>query len=385
MQEYGIGQGRRFVTVRLTTAHLDEIRNSVNWRAMFAGLGFEKAEKKSKPGDWWAFSPFHQEKTASFHMGPGGVWYDFSIGEGGGAIELVQKIQNCNCYEAGKYILEHGWAKAGGYPSLTSQTLHKTRNKVRKVVEKPTSQSSQHDFPENTPIRQDLITLCTGHELLESRGISEKTCEALGIGYLAQGRSPLKGRIIFQVADARKTKKSSDQLTRVILSHIGRAVKENQEPKYLFYEGFHKSSELYGQEILMLQEDAADQIASSGHILLSEGPFDVAKAYEAGLRNVVSSFGASLSEAQARKLKTIADHHGVIGVTIIFDRDKTGIAGAEKAASLLKDVGLHPKNFDWNAPVARTRQGIKHIPETINDLADFSAEQIVWLRGQQML
>ena len=372
-------------TVRITTAHLDEIRKSVDWQAMFASLGFEKAEKKSKPDDWWAFSPFHEEKTPSFHMGPGGVWYDFSIGEGGGAIELVQKIQNCNCYEAGKYILEHGWANAGGYHSSTSQTRHKTRNRVRKTVEKPTSQSSQPDIPENSPIRQDLTTLCTGHELLESRGISEETCEALGIGFLAQGRSPLKGRIIFQVADARKTKKPGDQLTRVILSHIGRAVKDYQEPKYLFYEGFHKSSELHGQEILMLHEDAADQIVSSGHILLSEGPFDVAKAYEAGLRNVVAGFGASLSEAQAWKLKAIADHHGVTGITIIFDRDKTGITGAEKAAGLLKEVGLNPIIFDWNAPVARTTQGIKHIPETINDLADFTIEQIAWLRSQQML
>ncbi len=372
-------------TVRLTPAHLAEIRKSVDWQAMFAGLGFEKARKKSKLNDWWAFSPFHEEKTPSFHMGPGGVWYDFSIGEGGGAIELVQKIQNCNCYEAGKYILEQGWAKVSVDPSPVNQTRHKTRNRVRKTVEKTPTQPSQHDLPKNSPIRQDLITLCTGHELLDSRGISEETCEALGIGFLSQGRSPLKGRIIFQVADARKTKKSSDQLTRVILSHIGRAVKEGQEPKYLFYEGFHKSSELYGQEILFLHEDAADQISCSGHILLSEGPFDVAKAYEAGLRNVVAGFGVSLSEAQAWKLKTIADHHGVTGITIIFDRDKTGIAGAEKAADLLKEVGLNPNIFDWNAPVARTRQGIKHIPETINDLADFSVEQIVWLRSQQML
>ena len=88
-------------TLRLTGAHLDEIRASVNWQALFAGLGLRKAEAKSKAHDWWAFSPFHEEKTPSFHMAPGGVWYDFSIGEGGGPIELVQRLEGGNCYEAG--------------------------------------------------------------------------------------------------------------------------------------------------------------------------------------------------------------------------------------------------------------------------------------------
>jgi hypothetical protein len=54
-------------TVRLTPEHLDEIRASVDWQAMFVGLGLRKAEGKSKPNDWWAFSPFHEEKTPGFH------------------------------------------------------------------------------------------------------------------------------------------------------------------------------------------------------------------------------------------------------------------------------------------------------------------------------
>lgn len=151
--------------------------------------------------------------------------------------------------------------------------------------------------------------MCDTHPRLVERGISEETCAALGIGYLAHGRSPLKGRIVFQVADARETHKSDGQKVRVILSHVGRATTEDADAKYLFYPGFHKSAELYGQEIPWLHEDAFEQIQETGFIVLPEGPFDVAKA----------------------------------------------------------------------------AKGPVHIPPEIQDLADISTQQIVWLRQQQLL
>ena len=105
---------------------------------MFFRLKSEALDQivESKPGDWWAFSPFHDEKTPSFHMAAGGVWYDFSIGEGGGPIELVQRLEGGNCYEAGRLILERDWAHAcvfrwtsSLFPDSTKK--HKTGQKSR--------------------------------------------------------------------------------------------------------------------------------------------------------------------------------------------------------------------------------------------------------------
>ncbi len=135
---------------------------------MFDGLGFKKCPKKSKPDDWWAYSPFHKERTPSFHMGPGGLWYDFSVGEGGGALELVQRL--------------------------------------------------------------------------------------------------------FQLRDARMKGKKSKTPESVILSHIGRAVSDDQQPKYLFYEGFHKSAELLGQDRCWLDLATIDQIKQLGFLLLTVEP-----------------------------------------------------------------------------------------------------------------
>ncbi len=371
-------------TVKLSPENLDEIRASVDWQALFTGLGLRKAEQKSKPNDWWGWSPFHDEKTPSFHMASGGIWYDFSIGEGGGPIELVQRLEGGNCYEAGRSILERGWAHAS---VDLSQPVTQQRDGVRRSVTKTVTKAKpERSKPElaNAPIRQNLLDLCDYHDDLAKRGVSEATCDLLGIGFLPHGRSILKGRIVFQVADARVTQKSDGERTRVILSHLGRAV-DDTEPKYLFYQGFHKSAELYGQELIWLHEDVAEQIAATKSILLTEGPFDVAKAVEAGLRNVVGSLGASLSEIQASKLADMAQAFGATTIHIVYDRDEAGRDGATKAADRLQAAGLNARIFDWDAPVGRSSSGDVRIPETVNDLGDFSTEQIQWLRQRGLL
>jgi len=372
------GRTEKTDTLRLDAGHLDEIRAGVEWQSLFNGLGLRRDEKKSKPNDWWAYSPFHDEKTASFHIGPGGVWYDFSIGEGGGAIELVQRLRGDNCYEAAKLIVESGWTSARILPPTPERRAEQTSRRVERTLE----ESKTSDVQQNAPIRQDLIPLCTGHDLITERGISEETRDLLGIGFLPQGKSPMRGRIVFQIADARP--KKSGEPERVILSHIGRAISDDQNPKYLFYEGFHKSQELYGQELLVLHEDASEQVSTVGHILLTEGPFDVAKAIEAGFRNVVGSFGASLSETQAAKLAYFSECFGNCSILIAYDRDEAGKNGAKKANALLSEHGVGSRIFDWRAPIGKTRSGPVSIPETMTDLCDFSAEQLCWLRERRI-
>ena len=313
--------------LRLTAEDLDTVRANLDWQAMFVGLGLQKAEGKSKAEDWWAFSPFHEEATPSFHMGMGGKWYDFSIGEGGGCIELIQKLQNLNCFEAGAYIVEQGWSVVPHRPSGQERQTKASSSKPRQaaVKTKKAVQAVEQSMPlethDNAPIRQDLVPLCVYHEAIEARGISEATAQELGIGYLAQGRSPLRGRIVFQVRDVRPPKKKAakskgpksqaqgQDLDPVILSHLGRAVKDDQEPKYLFYEGFHKSQEILGQDRLWLHPQAIEQIKATGTLVLTEGPFDWANATEAGLHNVGATMGAVLSEAQAQKAKSWSRAH----------------------------------------------------------------------------
>lgn len=70
---------------------LREIRANTDWQRLFVALDIRKDEKRSRPDDWWGWSPFSEEKTPSFHLNNRG-FYCFSTRESGGVIELVQKV-----------------------------------------------------------------------------------------------------------------------------------------------------------------------------------------------------------------------------------------------------------------------------------------------------
>jgi hypothetical protein len=41
-------------------------------------------------------------------------WYCFSIGAGGGALELVQRLRRTDCYGAARWLLENGLSRYPG-------------------------------------------------------------------------------------------------------------------------------------------------------------------------------------------------------------------------------------------------------------------------------
>ena len=366
---------------RVTPDDLDRIRADIDWRALFEGLGLQRDETRSKPEDWWAVTPFGDSGKVSFHMRPGGVWYDFSVRAGGGPIELVQGLKGGNCFEAGRLIFERGWiATERAAPSQKAVT----RDKVDDALG---DEPSQPDPAERNPvIRQDLRDLLTYHDDLAAHGLSEQTCADLGIGYLAQGRSPLRNHTVFQIADAQVTRKSEGERVRVILSHIGRKIDTADETAdYQLYDSFDLSLELFGQDRLWLDAEAAAQITETGFILLTGTPLNLAKAHEAGLRNAAASFGETVSPSQCATLAELAAHHGITRIVIAFDREDGSRDSATDAAALLAAHGLTASVFDWNAPVGKGSAGAVHIPRTITDLAGFSAEQLAWLRARHLL
>lgn len=88
---------------------LSSLCEDTQWRDLFTALQIEKDSKKSKETDWWGKSPFRpQENTASFHIDTRG-WYCHATGQGGGPIELLQRLYpGMSCYDAGRWLLDHG-------------------------------------------------------------------------------------------------------------------------------------------------------------------------------------------------------------------------------------------------------------------------------------
>ena len=360
---------------------LSQIRRTADWRKLFQALNLEKDEKKSKTDDWWACSPLTAEKTASFHMGDRG-WFCFSSHEGGGIIELVQKVvqfrtgQALSCYDAGKWLLDHGISAApSSHYSVPS-------NKKAEICGE---EKKRAKHAENKPIRQNLLPLLTfDHPEFERRGITASTAAYLGFGYLPpkKSQSRLAGRIVFQVRGVRDNGKKG--LKPVVLTHMGRATYPDQEAadgKWNHYAGFKKSLELYNFDKILLDENAVRKAKEIGHILVVEGCWDVAKLIEADqIPNAVATFGAYVSNEQVAKFQMIADHLGIQRFRFFYDRDRAGQDGQEQAIEKLQKTGLKADGFDWKQSFSSPSRNSITIPDNIKDVCDFQVNQLRWLR-----
>ena len=229
--------------------------------------------------------------------------------------------------------------------------------------------------------------LCPSHPEFERRGISATVLEELrGIEEREDG-----------------------DLSPVILTHLGRATTQEQEEdtygKWFMYPGFKKSLELYNIDLAILDPEARRQALELGHLLVVEGPFDVAKLYEAGIRNVVATFGAHLAVPQVRRLRQIAESTGTERFLFFYDRDAAGQRGAEKAlaafsgdTAAVRRAGsgyppwvmeltkpLRATLFDWEQTWSSHFRTDVGIPNEVTDPCDLSVEQLRWLRGEGIL
>lgn len=355
----------------LDTSALETLRQTTDWMAVCQVLGLERDEKRSKGSDWWMRSPFSEDKTASFHIKPvDGIWYCFSTRQGGGVIELVQKLEGVNCFEAGDWLIETGCA-----PEPDGVQISGEKQKKR----------SPEAVSANTPIKQSLLPSLSEqgtHEQFRDRGIGEKTCHYLGCGLLAKGRSRLRNRVVFQV---RGVERSDSKFKSTILTHIGRATTTEQLEaggKWLSYKGFRKSAELYNIDKLLLDPVAQEQIRKTGKLLVVEGAFDVAKLVEAGIYNVVATMGSDLSDEARTKLDVILQETCATSVFVWFDRDKAGQEGQQAALAKLADWNVPAGEFDWDARFGNS--GVT-IPDAISDPCDMSVRQLQWLREQNLI
>lgn len=346
-----------------------------------AWLGLRISERREN-GEWWGFSPFAEEKTPSFHIRADGSWYDFSTAQGGGFLELVQRVRGVDCYAAARLLLDHG----------VSSIVMGTREVATAALDMPPSAESEpEDAPrENQPIRIDLRRLLVPeHPEFARRGLPAEILRDLGAGYLPpearRKTDGLSGRLVFQVRGLRE---KEGKLESVILAHLGRATtpEQQEEAKWWFHHGFHSSLELFHLDRVILDPEAAEQARKRRQVILVEGCFDTAKLWAAGIKNVVASFGSHLSTRQLPRLELLREHLDVEGVLVFYDRDQTGSdpqkQGFAKAQALLESAGFGVSCFDWNARFQSPKRGEVAIPEFISDPAEFSVEQLKWLRAK---
>jgi len=228
----------------------------------------------------------------------------------------------------------------------------------------------------NPAIRQDLLPMCCYNEKVAALGLSKENCAELGIGYLSYGRSALRGRVIMQLRDARQKNEEGDY-KQAVLSHIG--LPSEEHTTHWIYPGFNIELDLLGQERLRLDMATQRQVSERRTIIVTDDPLGLARSYQCGIKNIVSTLGTSPSKTQIASLIRMASEFKVNRVILMLNRDNT--AEAEEIGKRL----IKFENFKWEQSFQSKSKARFGIPATITCLSGFSDKQLLWLHKKALL
>jgi DNA primase len=322
---------------------LDELRSRTSI-AQVVGRKLSWDQRKSNPGkgDYWAPCPFHQEKTASFHVDDRkGFYYCFGCHAKGDALSFIRETENLGFMEAVELL-----AREAGMP---------VPERDPRAQEKADERQSLNEVMEQA-IKFYRLQLKTGaaseaRDYLSRRGLKEETLDRFEIGFAPDQRTALfdhltgkgikpedlvaaglcavpedggqpydrfRARIMYPIRDARGR----------AIAFGGRSMDPNARAKYLNSPEtalFDKGRSLYHHG------PAREAAGKAGTLIVAEGYMDVIALAQAGFDNAVAPLGTAITDDQLRLMWRMADEP-----VIALDGDKAGI----RAAMRLIDIAL---------------------------------------------
>ena len=208
---------------------------------------------------------------------------------------------------------------------------HVSESYIDKILNDVEEEKSGEDIDEQmNHCRIDYDTSETVLQTLIDRGFDLDT-----LAYFEIGFSSTKNRVVIP---------ARDQFFQLV-GLIGRAITNDQIPRYLYSTGFPKSKILFNLCNAKIFDD----------VIVVEGSLDAMKIHQAGYPNVVATLGAIITEDQMELLKNYFD-----GITIIPDNDDAG--WAMKDAIMVRARGKEIY--------------LAECPENFKDAADLNSKQI---------
>ncbi|KIN60402.1 DNA primase [Sulfitobacter noctilucae] len=327
----------------LPPGFLDELRTRSSLSQVVGRkVIWDQRKSNQGKGDMWAPCPFHQEKSASFHVDDRkGFYYCFGCHAKGDAISFVRETENVGFMEAVEIL-----AREAG------MTVPKQDPRAKEKAEKRTELADVTELA----VRWFRLQLKTGaateaRDYLARRGLDEAALARWEIGFAPEswqglwdalkgkniadelilgaglakpstkGGKPydtFRGRIIFPIRDARGR----------AIAFGGRAMDPNDNAKYLNSpetELFDKGRSLYNVK------DARTAAGKGQPLLVAEGYMDVIALQQAGFEAAVAPLGTAITENQLQMLWRI-DPEPII----TLDGDTAG----QRAALRLIDLAL---------------------------------------------
>lgn len=325
----------------LPPGFLDELRNRVSLSSVVARKVTWDARKSNQgKGDMWAPCPFHQEKSASFHVDDRkGFYYCFGCHAKGDVLTFIKETDNLGFMEAVESL-----ARMAGMPmperDPRAAVVADHRSQLIEVMEESVKWFRLH-------LKTNAASDARAY--LAKRGLSEAAQDRWGIGFAPDSRSALytalkqkgysddlivasgvcaipdgggtpydrfRGRIIFPIRDGRGR----------AISLGGRAMDPNARAKYLN----GPETDIFDKGRNLFNLAPAREAAGKGKpLIVAEGYMDVIALSEAGFTAAVAPLGTAVTDEQLRLMWRI--HEEPI---IALDGDTAGIRAALRVIDL---------------------------------------------------
>ena len=318
---------------------------------------------KKRGANYWARSPFVNEKTPSFAVNPQkGIYKDFSSGKGGNAINFLMEMEGYSYIEALRHLAKRYNIEVEEEEETEDQKLSRDRRESLYIVNEFAARWFQEQMLETEEGRG------VGLSYFKERGILESSIQTFQLGYAPDAWQALteaatakqyREEYLEELSLASRSEKNGKLFDRFrgrvmfpitnvsgkVVGFGGRILTSQKDTaKYINSsesEIYHKSEVLYGLY------QARQEIRNKDLCILTEGYMDVVLLAQSGIKNVVASSGTALTLDQIRLIRRFTQK-----VLLIYDGDAAGIKAALRGIDLLIQEGMQaevlilPDNHD---------------------------------------
>lgn len=316
---------------------INEIRNSVDIVDVISSY----IPLISRGKNYFGVCPFHDDHSPSMSVSKEKQIYTcFSCGATGNVFNFIQDYEKISFKEALKKCAD----KAGIDINIKSDNK-KMKNQDLYDVYSISQKFYQNNL--NTEYGKKAI------EYLHNREISDDAIKHFGLGLSLNENNSLanilknkKYSLSFLVNSGLVTNSNNDIFRNRIMfplidpnnrvvGYNGRIYNGEDLNRYVN----SKETDVFKKrEFLYNYNFAIDEVRKLKSVIIMEGPMDVIRSYQAGIKNVVATLGTAFSSEHALLIRRLRCE-----VVLCFDGDDAGIKGTKLAIQELTNIGIIPK------------------------------------------
>ena len=324
----------------LPPGFLDELRTRISLSQVVGRkVTWDMRKSNMAKGDWWAPCPFHQEKSASFHVDDRkGFYYCFGCHAKGDVLTFIKETENTGFMEAVEVLAREAGMQM---PARDPKAAEKQDRRAQLVA-------VMEDAVKWFRLQLKTGVAADARAYIARRGLTEAALDRWEIGFAPDVRQALftaliqkghaadlivdsgvcakaddgsiydrfRGRIIFPIRDARGR----------AISLGGRSMDPAARAKYLN----GPDTDLFDKGRNLFNHGPAREAAGKGQpLIVAEGYMDVIALSEAGFKATVAPLGTAVTEDQLRLMWRISPEP-----IIALDGDTAGFRAALRVIDL---------------------------------------------------